>query len=227
MIAGNIRVTVLAVVVVSLLGAGWALAIDKKLIERVEDSGEVYGQLINAPDQGVPERLLKDAQCVAVIPALKKGAFIFGGKHGKGVVTCRNDSGKWSPLSFLTISGGSFGLQIGGQSSDLVLFIMSEKGARSLVRSEFTLGGDASVAAGPVGRQATADTDVALNADILAYARTKGLFAGISLDGSSVRNDGKAIKDYYGKRLDPEQILFQHQVPTNPSHGQALFDKLP
>lgn len=225
--AGNIRVAILAVFLVSLLSAGWALAIDKKLIERVEDSAEVYEQLINAPDQGVPERLLKDAQCVAVIPALKKGAFIFGGKHGKGIVTCRNNSGKWSPLSFLTISGGSFGLQIGGQSSDIVLFIMSEKGARSLVRSEFTLGGDASVAAGPVGRQATADTDVALNADILAYARTKGLFAGISLDGSSVRNDGKAIKDYYGKRLDPEAILFKHQVPTNPSYGQGLFDQLP
>ncbi|HSR52459.1 MAG TPA: lipid-binding SYLF domain-containing protein, partial [Acidobacteriota bacterium] len=131
------------------------------------------------------------------------------------------------PLSFLTISGGSFGLQIGGQSSDVVLFIMSKKGARSLVRSEFTLGADASVAAGPVGRQASADTDVALNADILAYARTKGLFAGISLDGSSVRNDGKAIKEYYGKRLDPEAILFQHQVPTNPSHSQTLLSKLP
>ncbi|HSR53457.1 MAG TPA: lipid-binding SYLF domain-containing protein, partial [Acidobacteriota bacterium] len=129
--------------VVLLLTSALALAIDKKLIERVENSGEVYQQLIEAPDQVLPERLLKDAECVAVIPALKKGAFIFGGKHGKGVVSCRNDSGTWSPLSFLTISGGSFGLQIGGQSSDVVLFIMSKKGARSLVRSEFTLGADA------------------------------------------------------------------------------------
>ncbi len=195
--------------------------------ERVENSIEVYKELINAPDQGVPEKLLDGCQCVAVIPHVVKAAFVFGGRHGRGVVSCRDSKKRWSPPAFVRISGGSFGLQIGGQATDFVLFIMNQKGARSLLKSKFTLGGDASVAAGPVGRTAEGGTDIALNAEIYAYARAKGLFAGISLEGANLGIDEGAIREFYGQTVPAQRILFEHKVPRHPKLAVDFVKVLP
>lgn len=214
-----------AAAVVSMTVAAPALA--DKITERIETSISVYKELINARDQGIPNGLLKDAYCIAVIPNVIKGAFIVGGRHGKGIVSCRDDKGGWSPISFLEVTGGSFGLQIGGNATDLVLFIMSERGAKSLLKSKFTLGGDASVAAGPVGRSAEANTDYRMEADILAYAKAKGLFAGIALDGASLRTDGNAVKEFYGRKIRSDVILFEGKVPKKPVAGEQFRKVLP
>jgi lipid-binding SYLF domain-containing protein len=203
------------------------LRADTKLDERVRDSREVYAQLIQAPDQGVPKKLRDDCRCIVVIPRVIKAALGFGGRHGKGIASCKNDQGAWSPPAFLSLSGGSFGLQIGGESTDLVLFLMSQKGARSLLKSEFTLGADASVAAGPVGRTASASTDIRLDAEIYAYARAKGLFAGIALEGASLNPDEDAVEYFYGADIPPETILFQQQVPKVPESAKAFMQALP
>ena len=215
----------IAIALVGLLAMGTAAA--DKFSERVKNSTEVYKELINAPDQGVPKPLLKKCKCVAVLPGVKKGAFVVGGRHGKGIVSCRNDSGKWSPIAFLTLSGGSFGFQIGGSSTDLVLFLMSERGAKALLDDNIKLGANASVAAGPVGRTAEAATDIKFEADVYAYARAKGLFAGIALDGASLRRDGKAVRDYYGQDLKLKELLFEHQAPKMPAAAKEFVDALP
>ncbi len=197
-----------------------------EITDRVRSSTEVYQELVSAPDRGVPQKLLDDCSCIAVIPHVVKAAFIVGGKHGKGIVTCRNKEGIWSPIAFLTIAGGSVGFQIGGEATDLVLFIMSDHGARSLLKSEFTLGGNASVAAGPVGRTASGDTDIRLNAEIYAYARAKGLFGGISLEGASLSPDEDAVREFYGTDLSPEALLFEHQTRESPAVAQEFLKAL-
>ncbi|HEX9636641.1 MAG TPA: lipid-binding SYLF domain-containing protein [Acidobacteriota bacterium] len=197
-----------------------------ELAERVRNSEEVYTQLVDAPDQGVPKKLLDNCKCVAVIPHVVKGAFVVGARHGKGIVSCRSN-GRWSPPAFLTVSGGSVGFQIGGQATDVVLFLMSEKGARSLLKSEFTLGADASVAAGPVGRSAAAATDVRLDAEIYAYSRSKGLFAGIALDGANINPDEDAVETYYGQSISPETILFKREVPRIRDEAKSFMQRLP
>jgi SH3 domain-containing YSC84-like protein 1 len=198
-----------------------------KIQERLMTSKEVYQQLVNTPDREIPLRLISDAQCIAVIPHVVKAAFGIGGRHGRGVVSCRDSQGNWSPPAFISLSGGSFGLQIGGQASDLVLFIMSEKGARSLLKSKFTLGADVSVAAGPVGRSAEGSTDLHLNAEIIAYARARGLFAGLALGGASVRPDRDANESYYGAPLSLKAILFDRQVPRTPREAVDFVNALP
>lgn len=198
-----------------------------KLQERLTTSKEVFQQLVNTPDREIPMRLISDAQCIAVIPHVVKAAFGIGGRHGRGVVSCRDSQGNWSPPGFISLSGGSFGLQIGGQATDLVLFIMNEKGARSLLKSKFTLGGDVSVAAGPVGRSAEGSTDLHLNAEIIAYARARGLFAGLALGGASVRPDRDANESYYGSPLSLKAILFDSQVPRLPQEAADFRATLP
>jgi SH3 domain-containing YSC84-like protein 1 len=198
-----------------------------RIQERLTTSKEVYEQLVNTPDREIPLRLISDAQCIAVIPHVVKAAFGIGGRHGRGVVSCRDAQGNWSPPGFISLSGGSFGLQIGGQASDLVLFIMNEKGARSLLKSKFTLGADVSVAAGPVGRTAEGSTDLHLNAEIIAYARSRGLFAGLALGGASVRPDRDANESYYGSRLTLKTILFDRQVPRMPREASDFVAALP
>lgn len=197
-----------------------------EITDRVRSSMEVYQELVNTPDRGVPQKLRDGCSCVAVIPHVVKAAFVVGGKHGKGIVTCRSKEGKWSPIAFLTISGGSLGFQIGGEATDLVLFIMSDRGARSLLKSEFTLGGNASVAAGPVGRTASGDTDLRLTAEIYAYARTKGLFGGISLEGASLNPDEDAVRQFYGIDISPETLLFGQQVKESPAVAQEFLKVL-
>ncbi|MBI2839834.1 MAG: lipid-binding SYLF domain-containing protein [Acidobacteria bacterium] len=198
-----------------------------EITDRIQTATEVYQDLINAPDRGVPQKLLDDCHCVAVIPHVVKAAFLVGGRHGKGIVSCKDRDGSWSPPSFVTLTGGSFGFQIGAEATDLVLFVMNEHGARSLLKSEFTLGGDASVAAGPVGRTASGGTDVRLNAEIYAYARAKGLFAGISLEGASLNQDENAIRTFYGEDASPETLLFKHQAPRVPPAADSFQKSLP
>ncbi len=198
-----------------------------KFVDRVEESTTVYQALIKSKDGGVPASLLKKCRCVVVIPHVIKAAFGFGGRHGNGIASCKGKKGKWSPLSFVKLSGGSFGFQLGAQSSDMVLFLMTDKSVQGLMGSKFTLGGDASVAAGPVGRSVEAGTDINLRAEIYSYARSKGLFAGISLEGASLRADGTAIEKFYGQEVDPRAILMDHKVPKIPYIAREFTKVLP
>ncbi|MBP1598257.1 MAG: hypothetical protein H6Q05_3634 [Acidobacteria bacterium] len=195
--------------------------------DRVVTAAVVIKEIMGTPDKSIPQDLLDNCQCVAVIPGMKKGAFIFGGNYGKGVISCRTDGGQgaWSAPSMILMSGGSFGLQIGVQSTDLVLVIMNLRGMESLLDSNFTLGGDASVAAGPVGRNASAKTDALLKAKILAYSRTRGVFAGLSLNGEVVRSDADANFVVYKKQLAPREILF-HEMKDVPSDVKIFTDQL-
>ena len=195
--------------------------------DRVVRAAVVLKEIAETPDKGIPKDLLDKCSCVAVIPSVKKLAFIFGGNYGKGVMSCRTDngSGPWSAPSMMMLGGASFGLQIGAQATDLVLVIMNVSGLESLLDSQFTLGGDASVAAGPVGRSASAETDAWLTAKILAYSRAKGVFGGLSLKGGVVRPDKDANFVLYGKQLEPRSILLN---PTNevPKDAKILLDEL-
>jgi lipid-binding SYLF domain-containing protein len=195
--------------------------------QKVRDAKSVYQELLSSPDREVPQTLLRDCRCIAVIPRVIKGAFGYGARYGQGVITCRNAGGAWSPLAFLKLTGGSLGFQIGAQATDVVLFFMTEHGARSLLQSKFTLGGTASVAAGPAGRTAEASTDVKLDAEIYSYAKSKGLFAGIALEGARLAPDPKAIQSYYGEAVSPEAILFEHKAPKFPESARAFLAVLP
>ncbi len=198
-----------------------------KFVDRVEEATSVYKALIKTKDGGVPSSLVEKSTCVVVIPHVIKAAFGFGGRHGNGIASCKGKKGKWSPLSFVKLSGGSFGFQIGAQSSDMVLFLMTDKSVQGLMGSKFTLGGDASVAAGPVGRSVEASTDINLRAEIYSYARSKGLFAGISLEGASLRADDTAIKKFYGQEVEPKAILIDHKVPKLPYIAREFRKALP
>lgn len=181
--------------------------------ERVKRAAAVVGELRAAPDSGIPEDLWSRAQCVAVIPGVKKAAFVFGGEYGKGVLSCRNNA-SWNAPVFLQLKKGSFGLQIGGQQADLVLLIMNRRGAEKLLGDKVSLGADASVAAGPVGRAASAQTDARLTAEILAYSRAKGAFAGIDLSGGVLSPDHDANVHAYGKSTTPRQVVLAGGVPV-------------
>jgi lipid-binding SYLF domain-containing protein len=159
------------------------------------------------PDKGIPDEVYKSAKCIAVVPHLVKGAFIFGGKHGRGMATCRTPDGGWSAPAFFSISGGSWGLQVGAESIDLVMMIMTDEGAKHLLENKFQVGADVSGAAGPVGRHASAGVDWKLDTQILTYSRSKGLFAGIDLDGSWIEHDTDSTKAVYGKDLTNEELL--------------------
>jgi lipid-binding SYLF domain-containing protein len=175
--------------------------------KRAREAASVLTEIMNIPEDGIPEDLMKRAQAVAVIPHVVKGAFGFGGQYGKGLVSQRLSNGKWSAPSYIHIGGGSFGLQIGAQASDLVLVFTNSDGVDPLLRGKVTLGADASVSAGPVGRRAAVATDVLLRSGIFSYSRSKGLFAGVSLDGSSVTIDDSANHDVYGKNVTGENVL--------------------
>jgi SH3 domain-containing YSC84-like protein 1 len=171
-----------------------------KAEDRIKSAGAVLDEIESAPDSGIPEDVLKSADCVAVIPSLLKGGFIVAARYGRGVASCRTPKG-WSAPAFVFTSGGSFGFQIGGQAIDLVMLIMNKDGMEHLLSSQFQLGGDASVAAGPVGRHAAADTDWKLRAQVLTYSRTRGVFAGISLAGAVIKQDKDATKEFYGRQV--------------------------
>lgn len=216
----------LAIVLIAMLSAPVAGASDK-LSRKLERSAAVYESLFDTQDHMVPESVLERAECIAIIPSVIKGALVWGGRHGRGVISCQNDRGDWSPPAFVQLSGGSLGFQIGGESSDQVLFFMSRRSIESMLESKFILGGNASVAAGPAGRSAEASTDGKLNAEIYAFAKSRGLFAGVSVEGARLAPDLKAIRNYYGKRIWPEDILFEHRVPKLPREARELVKLLP
>lgn len=199
---------------------------DDDLAERVSRSKEVYTELINATDKGVPRELRENARAIAILPHVIKGAIGVGARFGKGVVTVRDASGQWSPVAFVHLTGGSWGLQLGAEAADVVLFFMSDRSVRSLLDSKFTLGAKAGMAAGPVGRTAEASTDLKLNAEIYSYAKTKGLFAGISLEGARLAVDSESDGQYYGGPVTPKQILFDRSVPRRPPEMDALLQAL-
>ena len=167
---------------------------------RVEAAGTVLDEIQAAPDQRIPEEVLASAECVAVVPSLLNAGFVFGGRYGKGVASCRTPKG-WSAPAFFVIGGGSFGLQIGGQATDLVMLIMNKGGMDHLLSSQFKLGADASAAAGPVGRHASADTDWKMRAEVLTYSRSRGLFAGLELSGAVIKQDKDSTRDFYGRMV--------------------------
>jgi len=173
---------------------------DTKASDRVQAAATVLDEIQAAPDQGIPEEVLGSAQCVAVVPSMLKGGFIVGARYGRGLASCRTPKG-WSAPAFFVVGGGSFGLQIGGQAVDLVMLIMNQDGMKNLLSSKFKLGADASVAAGPVGRHASADTDWKLKAQVLTYSRARGLFAGLELNGAVIKQDKDATREFYGRMV--------------------------
>ncbi|HXD75847.1 MAG TPA: lipid-binding SYLF domain-containing protein [Vicinamibacterales bacterium] len=192
----------------AILGASLTVsaAISDKLKERVEESATVLTEIHSAPDKDIPKELWDRATCVIVIPSVKKAAFVFGGEYGKGLMSCRK-AGGWSAPVFMELQKGSWGLQIGAQSIDLVLLVSNERGMKKLLGNKVTLGAEASVAAGPVGRDARAATDAQMNAEILSYSRAQGLFAGINLSGGVLKPDSDDNEDAYGKKITPAAIL--------------------
>lgn len=174
---------------------------------RLREATVVFSEVMNTSDTSIPASILNRAEGIAIFPGTVKGGFIFGGMRGRGVLSARTPDG-WSPPTFMTLTGGSFGLQIGGQAVDVVLVIMQRRGLENFVRNQFKLGADAGVAAGPVGREAQAATDLQLRAEILSYSRSRGLFAGLTINGSTVRADRDANERFYGKRLDGGQVVF-------------------
>lgn len=193
-----------------------------KQVERMMDSAEVYKEVMNIPE-GIPKDLMEKAECVVIVPSVKKAALGIGGNYGKGVISCRLKE-KWSPPVMVIMTGGSYGLQIGGSSTDIILLIMNKQGVNKLLESKVTLGVDASAAAGPKGRTASAATDVQMRAEILCYARSRGLFAGIAIDGSVLKPDGDDNEDLYGKKVDPRLLLLQGG--DYPSYSTELMDLL-
>ncbi|MGA8742463.1 MAG: lipid-binding SYLF domain-containing protein [Terracidiphilus sp.] len=194
------------VALLSLTSIGWAGTDREATNDRLDHAGSVLHEIMAAPDKGIPEEVLEHAKCVAVVPHLLKGGFIFGAENGRGVATCRTADG-WSAPIFFAITGGSWGLQIGVEGVDLVMIIQNERGMRQLLSSKFELGADASAAAGPVGRHASADTDWKMDAEILTYSRAKGAFAGLTLNGASIRHDEDSTRAIYGDDISNARIL--------------------
>jgi SH3 domain-containing YSC84-like protein 1 len=195
--------------------------------DRVESAGTVVKEIMDIPDD-IPQNVIDKADCVVVLPSVLKAAFIVGASYGRGVMTCRtggNMRGPWGAPSMMALEGGSFGLQLGGQATDFVLLLMSERSASSILSSKVKIGGDASAAAGPVGRNASAETDVTFRAEILTYSRARGLFAGISLAGSTLRPDNSANQALYGKKISAKDIVLKGAVPPPPS-AQLLLQTL-
>ena len=196
-----------------------------KETDRINAAADVLKQILDTPDKGIPKGLLDKADCVIIYPSVKKAAFIVGGSYGRGVITCRRGAsfnGPWSAPAMFALEGGSFGFQIGAQATDFVLLVMNESGAKSVLSSKVKLGADASAAAGPVGRTTSAETDIVMKAQILSYSRAQGLFAGVSLEGSTMRSDDGANKALYGKELNATQIVRGGAVAAPPAAKRLL-----
>jgi SH3 domain-containing YSC84-like protein 1 len=194
---------------------------------RLRNSGTVLKEILDVPDN-IPQDLLDKADCVVVFPSVLKAAFIVGGSYGRGAMSCRQGAdfkGPWGAPTMMALEGGSFGFQIGGQATDFVLLVMNERGARGILASKVKLGGDASVAAGPVGRDSSAETDATLRSEILSYSRARGLFAGVSLEGSTIRPDNGDNRRVYGKKISAKEIVLSGTVPL-PEAAQQLISTL-
>ena len=208
------RMTGLALVASALLATGvvsGAASQDKEDGEakRVADATVVFNEIMDAGDSAIPSAILDKAEGIAVFPTTIKAGLVVGGQRGRGILSVRGESGTWSAPAFLTLTGGSVGLQIGAQATDLVLVIMNRRGLENLVRNQFKVGADASVAAGPVGRDAQASTDIQMRAQILSYSRARGVFAGVTINGSTIRQDKDANRRFYGKPYETRQIVFE------------------
>jgi len=211
----HMRAIALAILATGLCSTTWAAKAKDKTNERLEDAAALFGEIMSAPDKSIPQDLLNKSHCVVLVPGLKKGGLLVAAKWGRGFVSCRATSGQgWGPPGAVRIEGGSFGLQIGVSSTDLVLLVMNERGMKRLLTTKFTLGGEASVAGGPVGRNATAQTDALMTAEILSWSRSHGVFAGVSLDGSTLRNDIDENQNMYGQRWENKDILMSGAQPT-------------
>jgi len=209
----------LALVALPLFAAG-----DKKETERLENCGSVIKEVMDIPDD-IPQDLIDKAECIIVFPSVLKAAFVIGGSYGRGAMTCRTGehfTGPWSAPTMMALEGGSFGLQLGGQATDFVLLVMNPRGARAILSSKVKLGADASAAAGPKGRTANASTDVTMRAEVLSYSRSRGLFAGLSLEGSTVRPDNEANERIYGKKIEAESIVFKGAVAVPPAAQKMI-----
>src|SRR3984957_19051089 len=196
----------LLALIVTLGSLSFAAAEDTKVAERVEAAAQVLNDIQGAPDKGIPQEVLGSAECVAVVPSMLKGGFIVGAKYGRGLASCRTEKG-WSTPAFFVVTGGSVGFQIGGQAVDLVMLIMNKDGMRHLLSSQFALGADASVAAGPVGQHAEGNTDWKMRSEVLTYSRARGLFAGVSLNGAVVKQDKDTTREFYGHMVTPNAAL--------------------
>jgi lipid-binding SYLF domain-containing protein len=209
---------------VVLISTGAAFADDEREEDRVKDAGVVLKEILNIPDD-IPQDLLDKAECLIILPSVKKGAFGIGASYGRGVMICRSGehyTGKWGAPALYALEGVSIGFQLGGQATDFVLLVMNPKGAESLLYSKVKLGADASAAAGPKGRTAEGATDVVMQAEILSYSRNKGLFAGVSLEGSTLRSDGSANENLYGKKLTAKEIIREGKVAIPPSAQELV-----
>jgi len=214
---------------VGLAAATLCSAHPNKEQERLENSGVVMQEIMNIPDN-IPQEVLEKAECVIVFPSVLKAAFVVGASYGRGAMVCRSGEhfrGPWGAPAMFALEGGSVGFQIGGQATDLILLIMNERGASSILESKVKLGGDASVAAGPVGRDAAANTDAYMRAEVLSYSRTRGLFAGVSLEGSTLRPDDNATEDVYGRHLTAREIVLggHIEVPESGRHLVSVLQK--
>ena len=206
------------VMAVAMLALPLAAQVDRKEADRLENCGTVVKEVMDIPDD-IPQDLIDKAECVIVYPSVLKAAFVVGGSYGRGAMTCRTGehyTGPWSAPAMMALEGASFGFQLGGQATDFVLLVMNPRGAHSMLKNKVKLGADASAAAGPKGRTANASTDASLRAEVLSYSRARGLFAGISLEGSTVRPDNDANERVYGKRLEAEDIIFKGAVAVPP-----------
>lgn len=214
------------ILLLALLGLLPSLAMAKKVeLRRAQEATRVLSEVMQAPDRRIPGRLLGEAEAIAVIPNVIKAGLIFGGRHGRGLISVRSPDGTWSNPSFITLNGGSVGFQAGVQSTDVVLLFRSRRGVDSIVNGKFTLGADAAAAAGPVGRNAQAATDAELKAEIFSYSRSRGLFAGVSLDGSVLSIDHKSNQAIYGRKVTPRRI-FESGVTDVPAEVVAFRDHL-
>lgn len=202
----NLKKLMLLVALLSLATMSWGQSKRESSTDRLDNAGKVLHEIMAAPDSAIPEEVLEHARCVAVVPHMIKGGFIFGAENGRGVASCRTSNG-WSAPAFFAITGGSWGLQIGLEGVDLVMIIQNEKGMQQLLASKFQIGGDASAAAGPVGRHASAETNWKMETEILTYSRAKGVFAGLTLNGASVRRDDDSMKAIYGRNVTTRNVL--------------------
>jgi len=198
------------------------LGSEKAPVRRLEESTADFSEIMGAPDKGIPRDLLEKAHCIVIVPGLKKGAFVVGGEYGKGFLSCRNNrAGGWSAPAAVRMEGGSFGLQIGGSETDLIMLVMNRRGADKLLTSKFTLGAEGEVAAGPVGRSSTAETDALMRAEILSWSRARGVFAGVALKGATLRQDLDDNEALYGRKLDNREIVTAGITPP-PSAARLL-----
>jgi len=209
------------VAVLSFTSMGWAATDREATTDRLDHAGAVLHEIMSAPDKGIPEEVLEHAKCVAIVPHMLKGGFVFGAENGRGVSTCRTENG-WSAPAFFAITGGSWGLQIGVEGVDLVMIIQNDKGMQRLLSSQFQLGADASAAAGPVGRHASANTDWKLETEVLTYSRARGAFAGLTLTGASIRRDDDSTEAIYGHDITTRRIL-QGEIAV-PQEAHAFLD---